>query len=96
MEHITYRELITAYDASLMERWDRTSLVASLVHNLGTVVISMASKAKPKPRTAAHFHPFRQTPKKGLKITTDPDSFQNLRMIGNLICGGIATKTKAS
>lgn len=94
VENRTFRELIISQDAYLLDRWDHTATLSALIHNLGCVVVSVASKAKPKPKGPDHFHPFRFTKKDGMVITAD--SFQNLKMVGNLIAGGTVAKTGRS
>jgi hypothetical protein len=80
----TLRELVVAYDAHQLDKWDQTALVACLVSNLTTTVGNLASKrGRRKPRQLTDFHPFRAARSAGTRITKS--TFGVLRMIGDAI-----------
>lgn len=74
-----------AHDAVLLERWDHTASIQANIYNLTTVVVNAASgKSKLKPRSPLDFHPYRSSPRKGLRITPE-NAKSTLWMLGNLI-----------
>lgn len=84
---LKYRDLVIAHDSHLLAAWDHTSVVAAMLHNLGTIVINaLSSKARAKPRRPSDFHPYRKKVMTGLKVTRD--NFNILRTIGNALVGG--------
>ncbi len=57
---LTLRELVTRYDAVLIDEWDRTALLAVINYNL-MVTTANANGMKPplRPKEFFDFHPFR-------------------------------------
>jgi len=81
---LTLRELVVMHDAYALDRWDHTASVCCVVHNLTALVSAIGGKPTVKPRTVFDFHPYRQTPRQGLRITGE--NFDMLRLIGNAMC----------
>jgi hypothetical protein len=80
---LTLRQLVTPYDAYLVNTWDHTATVACLLHNIQATVINMGSKTRVKPKSLFDFHPYRKKPYAGLRI--GPKNMHLLRQLGNLI-----------
>lgn len=58
---MTLREIVTRYDAVLIDEWDRTALLAVINYNL-MVITANANGQKPplKPKEFYDFHPYRK------------------------------------
>jgi hypothetical protein len=53
----------------VLKEWDHTSTIHAALHNLSVIVLNITGRSKVKPRTAAYFHPYRDTPLEGMKVT---------------------------
>jgi len=83
---LSLRELTYAHDSTLLERWDHTATVATLLHNLTCCFVNANSKSRARPREFEYFHPFRKKKRRGLLV--GKKNFQVLRMLGNAIAKG--------
>lgn len=85
---LTLRELILIYEAAIINDWDHTAATSALIHNLTVIVCQLGSggKSKARPKSMTHFHPFRSKKSEGMRISAA--NIQDLRMIGNIMCGG--------
>lgn len=80
---MTLKEVTLYYDIHLLETWDHTAHVTSMIHNLIVVTVNLHSKRKMKPVPYGNFHPFRKKQRKGLRITAE--NIDVLHTIGNII-----------
>ena len=81
---VTFKALLIAHDVALLSQWDHTASIQASIHALSCVVISAVSKAKPKPKPASYFNPYRKRKREGLQITHE--NFNMLRVIGEAAC----------
>ena len=82
---LTYRQLIQAHDAKLVNQWDQTALLGSLIDGMTTVTINAWGKKKIKPKGFHAFQPYRGQPRQGLRIT--PGNIQDLKSLGDIVFG---------
>lgn len=84
----TLRELVYAYDAHQLDRWDQTAMISCLISNLtttlGNVARGFAGKSgNRKPASVVSFNPYRSAKSTAGRITKK--TFQTLRMIGDAL-----------
>lgn len=84
---LTYRQLVQAHDAKLVNQWDQSALLGSLLDGLSTIMVNTWGKGRSRPRGFYTFHPYRQKPKKGLVVT--PDRIDDLRDLADMVFGSI-------
>lgn len=82
---MTLRELIISHDAVQVERWWHTSLIASQLYNLQTLVYNgLGGKKRMPPKSASDLHPFVNPKPTGIKVSKK--NFSVLKALGNAMC----------
>lgn len=74
---MSLRRLIQYYDQRLLDAWDHTATVATMVYNLTAVVNNAVNKTKIHPIEISEANPYRKKKQRGLAIT--PENFHRLK-----------------
>jgi len=84
--HLTYRQLLQAHDAKLVNQWDQTASLAALLDGLIATTVNAWGKRKIKPRGFYTFHPYRKKVHQGLRINSE--NIGVLKQLGDIVFGG--------
>ena len=85
VQGLTFRQLVQAHDAKLVNQWDQTAMVSGMLDGLTTVTINTWGKNKVKPKGFHAFQPYRKKPTKGLRIS--PKNIGDLKSLGDAVFG---------
>lgn len=77
VDKLTWRTLLVAHDAHLLNEWDHTATITAAVHNVMILLANAWGKNRLKPVSPDDIHPFRIPKPKGLKVT--PTNFGVLK-----------------
>lgn len=82
---LTLREFTLIYEAAIVNDWDHTASLSSIIHNLSVIVCQLGSggKTRARPRSMTHFHPFRTKRPTGHRVTAE--NIQLLKPIGAIM-----------
>lgn len=81
---MTARELLSRYQGYLIERWNHTSMISHLLHNIQASIITIGShgKSKPSMKSFAECHPFLDHKNKDV---INNKNFGKLRAIAEMV-----------
>lgn len=81
IKDLTYRELITAYDAHLLNEWDQSATLLAAILNLQVLLINGFGGKSLKPIDPTELHPYRKTTASGKGFRITKQNFHVLRDI---------------
>jgi len=67
---MSYRHFILHYESYLLTQWDHTSNLSCLLFNINITIQNLVSKKRLTFKNPSDFHPYRNKPKQGMRLTS--------------------------